>query len=100
MRPALCNLNKDSGPCKAAVDMYFFNNQTESCEKFMYGGCKGNENKFEKMEDCKNTCKGMRTINLKTFIKFTSKLYSIQLYSLARNKYHYIYFRIRCDTTT
>ena len=84
VRPALCTLNKDSGPCKAAVDMYFFNNQTESCEKFMYGGCKGNENKFEKIEDCKNTCKGTRSIILnKTFLSLG--YYSLHLSSFVRN---------------
>ena len=55
-RPALCNLNKDAGGCHAAFPMFFFNKDSGSCEKFIYGGCDGNENRFSKKKDCEKTC--------------------------------------------
>ncbi len=35
---------------------YGYNQETETCEEFTYGGCKGNRNSFLKMEECVNTC--------------------------------------------
>ena len=55
-RPALCNLNKESGDCFAAFPMFFFNKDSSLCEKFIYGGCGGNENRFWKKKDCEKTC--------------------------------------------
>ena len=55
-RPPLCNLNKESGVCDAWFPMFFFNKDTGLCEKFIYGGCGGNMNKFWKKEDCEKTC--------------------------------------------
>ena len=57
-RPALCNLNKASG-CKAYFERYFFNKNTGSCEKFIFGGCNGNENNFRNIDDCNNKCAGI-----------------------------------------
>ncbi|KAK2145581.1 hypothetical protein LSH36_670g00039 [Paralvinella palmiformis] len=35
---------------------YYFNTQVGECQTFVYGGCGGNENNFERKEDCESTC--------------------------------------------
>ena len=39
-----------------AKEMYYFDVATRSCSSFLYGGCKGNENKFSTLEDCESAC--------------------------------------------
>ncbi|XP_072109534.1 tissue factor pathway inhibitor 2 [Mobula birostris] len=56
-----CSLPKDEGPCKAINHRYYYNVATGKCEKFVYGGCKGNENNFLSAIDCTDRCG--RTIN-------------------------------------
>ncbi|KAH3859208.1 hypothetical protein DPMN_101924 [Dreissena polymorpha] len=46
------NLPDVTGPCKAAFPRYFYNAQTCKCEDFIYGGCAGNGNRYETIEDC------------------------------------------------
>merc|ERR1719492_520560 len=36
--------------------MYYFNAESKLCKLFFYGGCRGNANKFETVEECKQTC--------------------------------------------
>lgn len=52
----LCALKDEPGPCKAIKDRFFFNVDTGRCELFEYGGCGGNANNFETLEDCEETC--------------------------------------------
>jgi hypothetical protein len=33
-----------------------FDKETEKCEEFVYGGCKGNMNSFFEEDECTNTC--------------------------------------------
>ena len=51
-----CNLQPEIGPCKALSRRYFWNATTRQCEKFMYGGCGGNLNKFLDAKSCANQC--------------------------------------------
>ncbi|KAF7709175.1 tissue factor pathway inhibitor a isoform X2 [Silurus meridionalis] len=51
-----CALKKDEGPCKAIIDRFYFNIETQRCELFEYGGCQGNENNFETEEQCEVMC--------------------------------------------
>nr|KAF6451277.1 tissue factor pathway inhibitor [Molossus molossus] len=51
-----CAYKADSGPCRAMLKRYYFNIQTQQCEEFVYGGCEGNENQFESLEECKKIC--------------------------------------------
>lgn len=37
-------------------NVFFYNSQTGQCEEFNYGGCFGNENNFETIEECQETC--------------------------------------------
>ena len=44
--PNDCFLMKERGPCRAAIDSWFFNVGTKSCENFSWSGCGGNKNRF------------------------------------------------------
>jgi hypothetical protein len=46
----------EGGPCNAAFERFFFNSVTLACEPFSYGGCGGNQNNFESLEECETTC--------------------------------------------
>ncbi len=61
--PQSCGLKKDSGPCLAYFESYFFNADTQKCEQFIYGGCKGNENRFQTIEECESSCKNTIGLN-------------------------------------
>ncbi|EYC07958.1 hypothetical protein Y032_0068g220 [Ancylostoma ceylanicum] len=51
-----CSQPIEAGPCNAKIKRYAYDNDKEKCVEFYYGGCKGNENNFETMEDCTFKC--------------------------------------------
>ncbi|KAK3531664.1 hypothetical protein QTP70_025894 [Hemibagrus guttatus] len=55
---AACLVPADSGPCRAAFFMYYFEPNTQSCQSFIYGGCKGNKNRYSTLEECMSNCAG------------------------------------------
>eukprot|EP01025_Chloroclados_australasicus_P016729 TRINITY_DN1850_c0_g1_i1.p3 TRINITY_DN1850_c0_g1~~TRINITY_DN1850_c0_g1_i1.p3 ORF type:complete len:208 (-),score=29.95 TRINITY_DN1850_c0_g1_i1:381-965(-) len=52
-----CLLPADQGVCTAIFLRYYFDAETNQCEEFDYGGCEGNENKFQTKEECQGVCK-------------------------------------------
>ncbi len=52
-----CNLPAEVGKCKAHIPSYYYDADTDSCKKFIYGGCGGNANRFPTMEKCEANCK-------------------------------------------
>ncbi|GFR11833.1 tissue factor pathway inhibitor [Trichonephila clavata] len=51
-----CDQEKKKGPCRAAFRKYFFNKETGKCELFYYGGCQGNDNRFNTQAECEAMC--------------------------------------------
>ena len=52
---SLCELEPDPGPCEAAIPAYYFNQETQSCAEFTYGGCAGVV-PFWTLEECESEC--------------------------------------------
>ncbi len=51
-----CSQPFEVGNCDAAFQVYWHNPDTGRCEQMIYGGCGGNENRFDTIEECVSTC--------------------------------------------
>ncbi|XP_063880620.1 kunitz-type serine protease inhibitor 6-like [Scylla paramamosain] len=43
------------GNCYGFFPRYYFNVATRRCEYFIYGGCGGNQNNFQTLQECEKT---------------------------------------------
>ena len=41
---------------RAFKPRFYYNTQNQKCQRFIYGGCKGNENNFLSLNQCSETC--------------------------------------------
>lgn len=54
-----CTLSPETGRCRARIPSYFYNSTAKQCEMFTYGGCGGNDNRFETEKLCLEACGGI-----------------------------------------
>lgn len=52
---ANCSLIPEAGRCRAAFPKFYFNQESKSCEQFIWGGC-GGVVPFQTQEDCEARC--------------------------------------------
>lgn len=52
----VCKLQKHHGPCTAYLQKYYYDSDRNICSPFIYGGCLGNENRFETLKECQQQC--------------------------------------------
>lgn len=57
-RHHLCGELPPSGDCRAAFPRYYYNNETDQCDCFLYGGCgpEGVKYSYQTLEECQSTC--------------------------------------------
>ena len=52
----ICLQIPEIGPCRARIEQYYFDAQLGSCQIFYWGGCVGNQNRFNSRDECESTC--------------------------------------------
>ncbi|KAK6753411.1 hypothetical protein RB195_012790 [Necator americanus] len=52
----ICSMPKERGPCDKYELRFYFNAEVKECKYFFWGGCEGNGNNFENVEECESAC--------------------------------------------
>lgn len=54
-----CTELPDTGNCRESYTKYYYDPFQRDCIHFNYGGCAGNENRFDTKESCMRVCRGV-----------------------------------------
>ncbi|XP_037820569.1 papilin isoform X5 [Lucilia sericata] len=52
-----CEQPMDEGPCEGSFERWYYDNATDVCRPFRYGGCKGNKNNYPTEHACNYHCR-------------------------------------------
>ncbi|XP_064905402.1 collagen alpha-1(VII) chain isoform X1 [Columba livia] len=55
--PASCLQPMDEGSCQNYVLLWYYHTESNTCRPFIFGGCRGNSNRFETKWRCERRCK-------------------------------------------
>ncbi|KAJ7305058.1 hypothetical protein JRQ81_010857 [Phrynocephalus forsythii] len=55
--PIICTMTPEKGSCHGQHTRYYYNTESNNCEMFIYGGCLGNGNRFDNIQECLQRCK-------------------------------------------
>ncbi|XP_017097913.2 kunitz-like toxin PcKuz3 [Drosophila bipectinata] len=60
LKNEICGLphsrNGDLISCEAYIPSWTYNSSSNECIKFIYGGCRGNDNRFDTKQACEEKC--------------------------------------------
>lgn len=59
-----CTEVPDTGSCRDGITKWYYNPVKQECSPFNYGGCKGNENRFDTPQSCMKVCRGVTGVLL------------------------------------
>lgn len=59
----ICSMPKEPGPCMAFFHRWWYDKEKNTCSKFIYGGCQGNNNNFQSKAMCQNMCISNRELS-------------------------------------
>lgn len=51
-----CSLRKIEGPCNGYYPQWYYDKERNHCAQFIWGGCLGNNNRFETNKECEELC--------------------------------------------
>lgn len=51
-----CEQKREEGPCHGSYPRWYFDKESQTCQQFVYGGCKANNNNFPTDAACKQQC--------------------------------------------
>ena len=77
----VCGLPPVTGPCRALLKRFFYNSTSKACETFVYGGCRGNANRFFSSQQCKKSC-GRLAVYIQDYAYYACQAQGVQLCSL------------------
>uniref|UniRef100_G3MQF8 BPTI/Kunitz inhibitor domain-containing protein n=1 Tax=Amblyomma maculatum TaxID=34609 RepID=G3MQF8_AMBMU len=67
-----CSEPAEPGPCKARFERWYFDSNTTTCRRFIYGGCRGNNNNFETKLECRRKCSPVKNTSNNEFTSVIS----------------------------
>ncbi|XP_024120091.1 kunitz-type protease inhibitor 1 isoform X2 [Oryzias melastigma] len=59
-----CLVPKKVGRCRGSFPRWYYNAASQRCEKFLFGGCRGNQNNYLTEEECITVCNGTEERNI------------------------------------